>query len=81
MTLAGNTTMTQLLLKVEPRYIRRSPYVPAASNLSPHQAPAIWASIVDDHVTALVYPQVSSYVGGRHRCRGDGVRDVPAPTS
>ena len=28
-TLAGNTIMTQFLLKVNPRYIRRSPYVPA----------------------------------------------------
>jgi uncharacterized 2Fe-2S/4Fe-4S cluster protein (DUF4445 family) len=30
-TLAGNTTMTQLMLKINPRYIRRSPYVPAAT--------------------------------------------------
>ncbi len=30
-TLAGNTTMTQILLKVDPRYIRRSPYVPAST--------------------------------------------------
>ncbi len=63
MTLAGNTTMTQLLLKVDPRYIRRSPYVPAASIY-----PAIKASTLgidlEDHVTLLVYPQVSSYVGG-----------------
>ncbi len=62
-TLAGNTTMTQLFLKVNPRYIRRSPYVPAASIY-----PAIKAVDLDlalpDHVTALVYPQVSSYVGG-----------------
>ncbi len=30
-TLAGNTTMTQLMLKINPRFIRRSPYVPAAT--------------------------------------------------
>ena len=63
MTLAGNTTMTQLLLKVEPRFIRRSPYVPTTRIYPP-----IWACDLgidlDDHVTALVYPQVSSYVGG-----------------
>jgi uncharacterized 2Fe-2S/4Fe-4S cluster protein (DUF4445 family) len=36
LTLAGNTTMTQLLLKVNPRYIRRSPYVPASNIYPPH---------------------------------------------
>jgi uncharacterized 2Fe-2S/4Fe-4S cluster protein (DUF4445 family) len=63
LTLAGNTTMTQLLLKVEPRYIRRSPYVPAA-RIYPHIRACDLGIDLDDHVTALVYPQVSSYVGG-----------------
>jgi len=63
LTLAGNTTMTQLLLKVEPRYIRRSPYVPA-SRIYPHIKACDLGIDLDDHVTALVYPQVSSYVGG-----------------
>ncbi len=63
LTLAGNTTMTQLLLKVEPRYIRRSPYVPA-SRIYPHIKAYELGIDLDDHVTALVYPQVSSYVGG-----------------
>ncbi len=63
LTLAGNTTMTQLLLKVEPRYIRRSPYVPAA-RIYPHIRACDVGIDLDDHVTALVYPQVSSYVGG-----------------
>ncbi len=62
-TLAGNTTMTQLLLEVNPRYIRRSPYVPAATLYPPIKATDIGMA-VGDHVTALVYPQVSSYVGG-----------------
>ncbi|RJQ66529.1 MAG: DUF4445 domain-containing protein [Desulfobacteraceae bacterium] len=62
-TLAGNTTMTQLLLAVEPRYIRRSPYVPAASIYPPIRATDLGFAL-DAHVTALVYPQVSSYVGG-----------------
>jgi uncharacterized 2Fe-2S/4Fe-4S cluster protein (DUF4445 family) len=34
-TLAGNTTMTQLMLKVNPKHIRRSPYVPAAALYPP----------------------------------------------
>ncbi|MFO7932387.1 MAG: 2Fe-2S iron-sulfur cluster-binding protein, partial [Desulfosalsimonas sp.] len=29
--IAGNTTMTHLLLKIEPRYIRREPYIPSIS--------------------------------------------------
>lgn len=62
-TLAGNTTMTQLLLAVEPRYIRRSPYVPTASIYPPIRATDLGIAL-DAHVTALVYPQVSSYVGG-----------------
>ncbi|MBA2882313.1 uncharacterized 2Fe-2S/4Fe-4S cluster protein (DUF4445 family) [Desulfosalsimonas propionicica] len=62
-TFAGNTTMTQLFLKVNPRYIRRSPYVPAANIYPAFKAVEIGLE-VPDHVTALVYPQVSSYVGG-----------------
>jgi uncharacterized 2Fe-2S/4Fe-4S cluster protein (DUF4445 family) len=62
-TLAGNTTMTQLLLKVNPRHIRRAPYVPAASIYPPIKAHDLGMEL-GDHVTALVYPCVSSYVGG-----------------
>ena len=62
-TLAGNTTMTQLFLKVNPRFIRRSPYVPVASIYPAIKAVDIGLDL-PDHVTALVYPQVSSYVGG-----------------
>ena len=62
-TLAGNTTMTQLLLKINPRYIRRSPYVPASTLYPPIRAVDIGLAL-GDHVTALVYPAVSSYVGG-----------------
>jgi uncharacterized 2Fe-2S/4Fe-4S cluster protein (DUF4445 family) len=51
--LAGNTTMTQLMLKVDPKYIRRSPYVPVDLGMT-----------LGEHVTALIYPEISSYVGG-----------------
>ena len=63
LTMAGNTTMTQLMLKVNPRYIRRSPYVPAASLYPPIKAVELGIEL-GDHVPALVYPSVSSYVGG-----------------
>ncbi|MBW1994058.1 MAG: DUF4445 domain-containing protein [Deltaproteobacteria bacterium] len=62
-TLAGNTTMTQLMLKIDPRYIRRSPYVPAATLYPPFRAADLGMEL-GDHVTALIYPAVSSYVGG-----------------
>jgi uncharacterized 2Fe-2S/4Fe-4S cluster protein (DUF4445 family) len=62
-TLAGNTTMTQLMLKVNPRYVRRSPYVPASTLYPPIRAVDLGMKL-GDHVTALVYPAVSSYVGG-----------------
>ncbi len=62
-TLAGNTTMTQLMLKVDPRYIRRAPYVPASTIYPPIKAIDL-GMVLGDHVTALVYPEVSSYVGG-----------------
>ncbi|MBI5895662.1 MAG: 2Fe-2S iron-sulfur cluster binding domain-containing protein, partial [Desulfobacterales bacterium] len=62
-TFAGNTTMTQLLLAVEPRYIRRAPYVPTATVYPPIRATDLGVDL-DPHVMALVYPQVSSYVGG-----------------
>ncbi|MGD2149773.1 MAG: ASKHA domain-containing protein [Desulfobacterales bacterium] len=62
-TLAGNTTMTQLMLKVKPKYIRLSPYVPASTLFAPIKAVDLGLSL-GDHVTALVYPAISSYVGG-----------------
>jgi len=62
-TVAGNSTMTQLMLKINPRYIRRAPYVPAATLYPPVKASDLGLAL-GDHVTALVYPAVSSYVGG-----------------
>ena len=62
-TLAGNTTMTQLMLAVDPRSIRRAPYVPAATLYPPIKASDLGMAL-EDHVAALVYPAVSSYVGG-----------------
>ena len=62
-TFAGNTTMTQLMLNVDTRNIRRSPYVPTANTYPPIPASALGVNL-GHHVTALVYPQISSYVGG-----------------
>lgn len=62
-TLAGNTTMTQILLKVDPSYIRRSPYVPASTLYPPIRAADLGIDLAD-HATAFVYPSISSFVGG-----------------
>jgi uncharacterized 2Fe-2S/4Fe-4S cluster protein (DUF4445 family) len=61
--LAGNTTMTQLFVKINPSYIRRAPYVPAASIYPMIKATDLGLAL-PDHVTALIYPCISSYVGG-----------------
>ena len=62
-TLAGNTTMTQLLLGIDPGFIRQSPYVPASTFYPPVKAVDISIDL-PDHATVLIYPSVSSYVGG-----------------
>ncbi len=38
MVIAGNTTMTQLLLALDPKYIREEPYVPTANFIPPVRA-------------------------------------------
>ncbi|MBF0527886.1 MAG: DUF4445 domain-containing protein [Deltaproteobacteria bacterium] len=62
-TAAGNTTMTQLLLGVNPKYIRLSPYVPTASYYPPIRAVNLGLA-VGPHVSINVFPAVASYVGG-----------------
>jgi uncharacterized 2Fe-2S/4Fe-4S cluster protein (DUF4445 family) len=62
-TLAGNTTMTHLLLHLEPRHIRRAPYVPVTTFLPPIRAMDLRLDL-PRHAVALLYPSISSYVGG-----------------
>ena len=62
-TLAGNSTMTQLLLEINPTYIRKDPYVPA-SILYPRFLAREVGLDMAEHTIALIYPGVSSYVGG-----------------
>ncbi len=62
-TLAGNTTMTQLFLGVNPKYLRLEPYVPTAAYYPPVKA-ADFGLELPDHVSTLVFPAVASYVGG-----------------
>ncbi len=62
-TLAGNTTMTHLLLRLEPDNIRRAPYVPVTTFLPPIRAKDLDINL-PPHAVALLYPSISSYVGG-----------------
>ena len=62
-TLAGNTAMTHLFLELEPHNIRRSPYVPVSTLFPPIRSTDIGLHL-GGHCMALLYPAVSSYVGG-----------------
>ncbi len=61
--ISGNTTMTHLLLGIDPRYIRVDPYIPVAQYF-----PWIKASNIGIRIASGVYmrctPGVASYVGG-----------------
>ena len=63
MTSAGNTIMTHLLLGLDPKYIRESPYTPVANYIPPIRAREIGLE-VGDHVHLYTFPSVASYVGG-----------------
>ena len=63
MTVAGNTTMTQLFLSINPKYIRLAPYVPTASYYPSVHASSFGVNL-PPHVSMLMFPCVASYVGG-----------------
>lgn len=60
---AGNTTMIHLLLRVDPTYIRREPYVPTANFVPTIRAAEAGIKINPRGLLSCV-PGVSSYVGG-----------------
>lgn len=62
-SVAGNTTMQQLLLGLDPKYIRLSPYVPVAGFLPMVKACTLGIDI-PEYVYLYVFPSISSYVGG-----------------
>jgi uncharacterized 2Fe-2S/4Fe-4S cluster protein (DUF4445 family) len=63
MTAAGNTVMTHLLLGLDPKYIRESPYTPVANYIPPVRAVDLGLE-VGEHVHLYTFPSVASYVGG-----------------
>lgn len=60
---AGNTTMTHLLLEIEPRYIRREPYIPSVSAFPILRAGDIGLK-VNPVAAVFVMPGPAGYVGG-----------------
>ena len=61
--IAGNTTMTQLLWGVTPKYIRLEPYIPTFQVVPPVKARQIGLNLHHEAI-AVSFPQVASYVGG-----------------
>lgn len=60
---AGNTTMTHLMLRVDPKFIRREPYVPTANFVPVIRAAEVGIKIHPRGLLSCV-PGVSTYVGG-----------------
>ncbi len=63
LVVAGNTTMLQILLGLDPKYIRLAPYTPAANLVPPVKASSLGIK-VGEHVYLFAFPIVASYVGG-----------------
>lgn len=61
--ISGNTTMTHLLLQLEPRYIRRTPYIPTVSEFPILRSQEIGLK-TDPTAPVYVLPSPASYVGG-----------------
>jgi uncharacterized 2Fe-2S/4Fe-4S cluster protein (DUF4445 family) len=61
--ISGNTTMTHLLLKIEPSHIRREPYIPTVSEFPILKAGEV--GIKANPIAAVfIMPGPASYVGG-----------------
>jgi len=62
-SIAGNTTMTHLLLGLNPRWMIREPYIPAVNRPGVFPTTDIGLKV---HATAraMVFPNVGSYFGG-----------------
>jgi uncharacterized 2Fe-2S/4Fe-4S cluster protein (DUF4445 family) len=63
LAVAGNTTMIQILLGLDPKYVRLSPYTPVANFIPPVKANSLGIKVTDN-VHLFTFPLVASYVGG-----------------
>jgi len=60
---AGNTVMSQLLLAINPKYLREAPYVPTSSQMPLTRAASLGV-YAHPSVRLFLYPSIASYVGG-----------------
>lgn len=63
MVVAANTVMIHLLFELDTKYLRLSPYVPAAGSLPPVPARDLEIA-VNEHAHIYAIPSVASYIGG-----------------
>ncbi len=63
LAVAGNTTMMQILLGLDPKYIRLAPYTPAATFIPPVKAAPLGIEL-GEHVYLFTFPLMASYIGG-----------------
>ena len=63
MVVAANSVMVQLLLGLDPKYLRLSPYVPTVNTTSQVRANRLGIELAG-HVYLYALPLVASYVGG-----------------
>jgi uncharacterized 2Fe-2S/4Fe-4S cluster protein (DUF4445 family) len=61
--ISGNTTMVHLLLEIEPRYIRREPYIPSVSSFPIFKAKNVGLKI-NPVAAVFIMPGPAGYVGG-----------------
>jgi uncharacterized 2Fe-2S/4Fe-4S cluster protein (DUF4445 family) len=60
---AGNTTMSHLLLGLNPKFVREAPYTPTCNQYPATRASAIGIS-AHPSVRLYLYPSIASYIGG-----------------
>jgi uncharacterized 2Fe-2S/4Fe-4S cluster protein (DUF4445 family) len=63
LSVAGNVTMIQILLGLDPKYVRLTPYTPVANFIPPVKAKSLGIKVAD-HIYLFTFPLVASYVGG-----------------
>ncbi len=61
--IAGNTTMIHLMLQIDPRYIRRQPYIPVVSEFPILKGGNVGLKVNPD-AAVFIMPGPASYVGG-----------------
>ncbi len=63
MAVAGNTTMTHLLMGLDPRWIIREPYIPVVNKPGVIKAEELGLR-VNPRARLLIFPNIGSYFGG-----------------